>query len=153
MTETVVLKKLQSFMIDLMTNLDAIFSKNLVKYRKAKGYASADSFAEAIEISLRTLQRYEAGERLPSSDKIEKMASMLGVQVQEFFKTEETIVIERSEPISLVAKRLLAIPDEIYDLAIKVGPGHEIWDAVRGSLNRAIDDGKEKKSKHHSNHA
>lgn len=147
MTEMVVLKKLQCLMIDLMTKLDAIFSKNLVTIRKASGYASAESFAEALGISLRALQRYESGDRMPSSEKIEQIAEKLGREPQDFFRTEEGRV--RVLPVSEMVKRLVCVPDDIYDLAMKVKLDDSAWDTVRSALEIAIER-PVKQSKHSS---
>jgi transcriptional regulator with XRE-family HTH domain len=148
MTNFVVLKKLQSLMIDLMTNIDAIFAKNLVKYRKAGGYNSADSFAEVVELSLRTLQRYEAGERLPSSEKIEEMARKLGVRPQDFFKVDEAIVIEKKPeiiPAPAIIKMLTEVPGEAWEFIAKLD--RKGWEEIMGAMRGYINDRDEEKAK------
>lgn len=136
-----------------MTKLDAIFAKNLVSLRKAKGYSSAESFAEELEISLRALQRYESGKRLPASELIEEMAAKLGVQAQDFFRAGEAVVIEKPQPMSVLARKLMSVPDEIYELAIKLNdPNNHAWGAVKAALEDEISYG-EKVQKKKSNHS
>jgi transcriptional regulator with XRE-family HTH domain len=128
MTIYVVLKKLQSLMIDLMTNIDAIYSANLVKFRKAKGYKSAESLAEVIEVSPRTIQRWEAGETLPPSEKIDEIAAKLGKQVQDFFIPGEAVVIGAPISMKRVAERIGAIPDHVYELTDDYEIPKDLWD-------------------------
>ncbi|MGL4282691.1 helix-turn-helix transcriptional regulator [Eubacterium aggregans] len=56
----------------------------LKDYRKNVGLSQYD-LAEQLDISVRTLQRYESGERLPSLDLIKKLESLLHTKIENIF--------------------------------------------------------------------
>jgi transcriptional regulator with XRE-family HTH domain len=123
--------------------LDMIFARSLEAIRKERNL-SRDEFANELNISPRALQRYESGVRLPSSKKIEEMAALLNIEPEDFFVTEKILKQRVTGVVSIFAKKILNVPDQVYYLAEQVGPLHEAWKSVEVVLKHAIENDAEK---------
>ena len=62
-----------------MTSERSIFSKNLIRFRKQKGFSQAD-LAKESGISNRMIGHYEVSDTIPPIEKIEALAKALGVK-------------------------------------------------------------------------
>lgn len=62
-----------------MTSERSIFSKNLIRFRKKKGFSQAD-LAKQSGISNRMIGHYEVSDTIPPIEKIEALAKALGVK-------------------------------------------------------------------------
>jgi repressor LexA len=69
---------------EVMTNVRETVGRRLRMARNVRGCTQAQ-VAELVQISLRSLARYEAGERLPNSDALFRLASILKHPVEWFF--------------------------------------------------------------------
>lgn len=63
----------------------SIFSLNLIRYRKEKGFSQAD-LAEVSGISNRMIGHYEVSSTLPPIEKIEAIAKALGIKPSQLFE-------------------------------------------------------------------
>jgi transcriptional regulator with XRE-family HTH domain len=93
--------------------------------------------ARQMGVSPTTIQRWKSGENTPEVPNLEALAEVLKIDPMEFFRRLNEP--QPTEPMSTIAKRILSIPDDIYDLASKLGANHEVWDIVRGQLQYDID--------------
>jgi transcriptional regulator with XRE-family HTH domain len=57
----------------------SVFSQNLIRYRKQKGFSQAD-LAKAAGISSRMIGHYEISDTIPPIEKIEALSKALGVK-------------------------------------------------------------------------
>jgi transcriptional regulator with XRE-family HTH domain len=62
-----------------MEKARSIFSQNLIKYRKQMGYSQAD-LAKASNLSNRMIGHYETSDTIPPFEKIEALATALGIK-------------------------------------------------------------------------
>ncbi len=60
------------------------FARRLRELRKSRGL-SQYALAKAADITQRTLQPYESGERIPAADVAFRLANALGVTVNDLF--------------------------------------------------------------------
>jgi len=61
-------------------NIDrSLFSQNLIRYRKQKGFSQAD-LAKAAGISSRMIGHYEISDTIPPIEKIDALAKALGIK-------------------------------------------------------------------------
>jgi transcriptional regulator with XRE-family HTH domain len=63
----------------------SIFSQNLIRYRKQKGYSQAD-LAQATGLSNRMIGHYEVSSTLPPIEKIKIIANALGIKLSQLFE-------------------------------------------------------------------
>ncbi len=108
-----------------------IFVANLKKYRKLRGFSQGD-LAKETGYSLGFIGDLERGNSWVSPEAIENIAKALKVPVSILFSSGETLVID--SPTSKTLKKMQMIPDDIYDLAVKVDGEDRIWEAVRGTI-------------------
>lgn len=101
--------------------------------------------ARLMQISPTTISRWKSGVNSPELEKIDRLAEILEVDAQEFFRSPQENV--KNLPMSKALKLALNVPDKIYDLAEKLGHEHDIWDDIYDILNDEITyTKKEKKS-------
>jgi len=62
-----------------MNNDRSLFSQNLIRYRKQKGFSQADLAKEA-GISSRMIGHYEISDTIPPIEKIDALAKALGIK-------------------------------------------------------------------------
>jgi transcriptional regulator with XRE-family HTH domain len=102
-----------------------------------------NELSRSMQIHPSTISRWKSGEHAPELDKIDRLAELLNIDASEFFRTEKDL--PRSEPVSKSLMKMMAIPDEVYDLAISVPKGHKAWETVVDALRLAIPKGSGKK--------
>jgi len=74
----------------VLENSKRIFIENLGRLRRKK-YRSQASFAEALDVSDRTYQRYEQGETEPDTEMLDRLARALDCKPWELFMPEAEI--------------------------------------------------------------
>lgn len=67
----------------------SIFSQNLIRFRKQKGYSQAD-LAKVSGISNRMIGHYETSDTIPPLEKIEALAKALGVKPSQLLESNST---------------------------------------------------------------
>lgn len=67
----------------------SIFSQNLIRFRKQKGYSQAD-LAKVSGISNRMIGHYETSDTIPPLEKIEALAKALGVKPSQLLEYNST---------------------------------------------------------------
>lgn len=68
-------------------NLKSVLGNNIKKYRQIKGYSQED-FSEMLTISQQTLSRIERGKNFVTSETLEKIPHLLGVEAYELFMND-----------------------------------------------------------------
>ncbi len=96
-----------------------VISQNL---EKARGATSRKKLAEMSGVSYQTIYDIEEGNKSPSIEAIDKISRALGIAPFELLKDAPPTPRLYSLPVSQTIKKMLAIPDDIYDVAIE----HEI---------------------------
>lgn len=77
------------------------------KYRKARGYTQKE-LAEAVNIPLATLQRYERGESAPTLERVNDIARELEIFNFVFWRDEEDLIIIDSTPLTRLIDKFRA---------------------------------------------
>ena len=108
-----------------------IFSRNFSRLVEASGLSQRE-IARMLKVTEPTFYRWKNGENVPDFKTIDELAKILNVKASEFYSVDKVEVLNL--PVSKTLKIMSNIPDEIYDLAEKVGDDKRIWDAVRGTL-------------------
>ncbi|HWK40797.1 MAG TPA: helix-turn-helix transcriptional regulator [Croceibacterium sp.] len=100
-----------AFLVDDYASMD--FGQNLRRLRRAAKLTQA-AMAEKLEISQPAYQRWEADDREPSFDFLEKIAAILGVTVAALFMTEDELarLAATDEPVE-TPERWSPIPETI----------------------------------------
>ncbi|MBQ8458818.1 helix-turn-helix transcriptional regulator [bacterium] len=65
-------------------DLKQVLGNNIKHYRQLKGY-SQEEFSELIDISQQTLSRIECGKNFLTSETLEKIPNVLGINLYELF--------------------------------------------------------------------
>jgi len=122
------------------------FCENLRALRESLGF-SADDFGKKLGITGKHIYDIEKGRKKPSFDLIVLISKTFDVPISDLFKDNLSSMV-RFLPMSEMCKRVESIPDNIYDLALKVGKNDKIaWEDVQAVLESAIDRRETKKSK------
>lgn len=127
------------------------FKDILTRIRKER-LLTQEAMAEKIGVHIQTVRDYEKGRRKPSIEKLEEIASKLGISSRELFKGESESDGTLGFPVSKLIRRISAIPDEVYDLAAQVPLDSDAWTFVIVALELEIkkqeaEKAKKKKSK------
>ena len=72
-----------------MSDLKILFGKRLRKFRRNKDLTQ-EQLAEAVGVSVDFVSQIERGVNGPSFDTLQKLATVLEVQVEEFFRTSDS---------------------------------------------------------------
>lgn len=67
--------------------LKSVVANNIAKYRKAKGLTQVE-LAEGINYSDKLISKWESGNGFPDIFTLKILADFLGIQVDDFYKTE-----------------------------------------------------------------
>lgn len=91
-----------------------------LKQLRQRAGISQEKLAELVCVSTYQLQKYESGQNMMNSEKLQLLAKSLSVPVQEFFMSgEEVLPLETSEKLLLDSYR--AIPNkEIQESILKI---------------------------------
>lgn len=126
-----------------MEMIKTVLIKNLKELRKAKGW-NQDDLAENAGYSIGFIADIERGKSWVSPEAIEKISEALGVSCDRLFSSDEKGVMF-DMPMSRAIKKLMAIPDSVYELAQGIDENDEAWDTVRSALEIARDRAEKKK--------
>ena len=99
-----------------MTTLKTKFGKRLKEIRKSK-HLTQEKVAELVGIETPNLSKIECGMHFPQPDKIEKLASALGVNVRELFDFEH--FIEKEEMIKYISSSVKSFELKNIELVYK----------------------------------
>lgn len=69
--------------------LDTTMGTRIREARRAAGYRNAESFAVALGVGQRTVQRWETGRFTPSIARLIEIAKLTGKPVSHFITTDE----------------------------------------------------------------
>lgn len=110
---------------------------NLRRIRRERGLTQAQ-FAELAGISHSHVRQAEVGKSAYGLSNIEDICSKLGVPVHTVFMDEGAGGSKKEKMnVGEVVQKLVAIPDDIYDLAINVDRNAGEWEAIRELLKQA----------------
>jgi len=93
----------------------SIFAKNLIRFRKRKGFSQGD-LAEASGISRRMVGYYEISETLPPLNKISALAEALGIQVYQLFSENKADQTSNEVDLSNIDSRSIKKLQDILSL-------------------------------------
>jgi transcriptional regulator with XRE-family HTH domain len=96
---------------------------------------SKKEIAQKMKVDPSTLQRWGSGDSFPELPNIQKLADILRVSTAEFYQAEEPII--KVEPPSKLLRKLLLIPDHIYEKIEDFGDDEDVWTDIEVALNRA----------------
>jgi len=85
--------------------------------------------AHQTGVSEATLQRWKSGASFPELPNIEKLSEVLKVSPIEFYLAEP--IVAATDPVSIFAKKVLSIPDEIYEMAQDFSSSDSVWKQVK----------------------
>lgn len=92
-----------------------------------------EDLAEKSGMSISFLKDIERGVGFGTPATLDRIAEALGVTPGELFESERP-----PAPVSVVITRIMAIPDPVYELAIKVGAESKVWGNVQKLLEYEI---------------
>lgn len=107
-----------------METIKETIRKNLVRLIKESS-KTQKKIASDVGVTEPTLYRWKSGEHSPEIDNIVKLAEALDVDPWEFYQKEEGS--SYAEPVSKALRKMMCVPDKIYNIAEKYGAGHEVW--------------------------
>lgn len=131
-------------------NVASLFSKNLISLRNSRKLTQAE-LAEALDLSLRAIQRYESGIHLPNTEIIDRVAGIFDVSVSSLFSTAKESEIRPSDNISQKNTKpifqMLANHSELIELLSQLPQNSDLWaqfvDMVQLEIDSSVEEGKE----------
>lgn len=124
-----------------------VFAKNLRNLRAAHGL-TADTLGLKVGVTSKHIYDMEKERRKPSLEILEKLSIALSVPIGALFyedlKPQDLI---KKEPVSVLANRLLTIPDRIYDLAQDLVGNKQAWEDVETVMEAHIKNHRKKMDK------
>lgn len=112
--------------------------KNIRAFRKAKGW-NQDDLAEKTGYSTGFIKQIETGRSWVSPESLDKLCTALEVSCDKLFSIEGEEGKMFDMPMNKAIKKLLAIPDEVYEKAQKVPLDDQAWVAVIAALEVAAE--------------
>ena len=106
--------------------------------RLARGDLSRQKLAEKISLTYQTVYEIEEGRRKPSIDALIVIAEVLGVSAASLLETDRAPTVVYL-PVSETLTKLASVPDDIYEMASRVGKESAIWETVRTALEVEIE--------------
>jgi transcriptional regulator with XRE-family HTH domain len=109
---------------------------NIKERRKFKQLSQA-KLAERAEISTQMVKDIEAGRRNPSTATLDKICKALGITHQALYSSQIFVdqTLNKGKRIGDLLKRASEIaeyiPEDVYDMAERLGPHHEVWGEIR----------------------
>jgi transcriptional regulator with XRE-family HTH domain len=133
------MKEIQSvYTVDM--ELQRVVALNLARIR---GEMSRKALATKAGVSYQHIYEIEEEIKKPSLNVLEKLSKALEVDLAELLASKE--IEKRPVKISSVINKLASIPDEIYDLAEKLGDTEsDIWDGIAAMIEDEIKYGNKK---------
>ena len=128
-----------------MEMIKSVLIKNMKALRKAKGW-NQDKLAEEAGYSTSFIADIERGKSWVSPEAIDKICKAFDVSCDKLFAIDEEKGKMFDLPMSKAIRKLMAVPDEVYDLAHKLGdPQSPIWEEIAAQLEDEIAYGKKNK--------
>lgn len=130
-----------------MEMIKNVLIKNMKELRKAKGW-NQDDLAEKTGYTRGFIADIERGKSWVSPEAIEAIGAAFGVPCEVLFSSDHKGVL-LDMPMSSAIKKLMAIPDHVYDLAQGISRDDPCWEAIALALEEAqerlqeLDNGKE----------
>jgi transcriptional regulator with XRE-family HTH domain len=103
---------------------------------RERGEESRASLAKRAGVTYQTVYDVEEGNKKLSIDVLEKIAGALRVDPADLLKRK--VPLQKPLKISEALKKMLSIPDDVYDLAEKLHVDDDVWEGVEGLLQGAI---------------
>lgn len=115
--------------------IKAVFSQNLKALRGSTGLSAKD-FGAKIGVTGKHVYDMEKGIRGVSIELLEEISRSFGVAKSSLLEQGGPVIFPKAqpEPMSVFAKKILRVPDEIWAKIDEVGPDGKEWDAVMGAL-------------------
>lgn len=123
-----------------METIKEVISKNFTRLVEGSTL-SQKVIAKKVGVSETTIYRWKSGENTPEPANIDKLSEVLGVSPLEFYKAETEKTTR--EPVSIAIKKVLSVPDDIYEMAQRFDLSDDVWEAVRGAMEDAIEEREE----------
>lgn len=135
------MKEIQSvYTIDM--ELQRVVALNLSRIR---GEMSRKALATKAGVSYQHIYEIEEEIKKPSLKVLEKLSKALDVELSELLSAKEST--PKPIKISSALRMMASIPDEIYELAEKLGDSkNDVWEEIAGFLEDEIAYGKKEKS-------
>lgn len=134
-----------------MEIIKEILIKNIRDLRKERAWTQ-EELAEKVGVSTGHLKSVETGRYGVSMELVGKFCEAFQVDPARLFQSLESAPAPVKDlPVSSVLKKLLAVPDDVYEKAQKVSADDPVWGYINDALDLAIER-KIKKSTNH-NHA
>ena len=123
---------------NLNMEIQKVVATNL---KAARGKMSRNELAKRAGVTYQAIYDVEERGKNPSIDLLQSVSEALGIPSHSLLRTDEIVrPVVMDRPVSHILKKLSAIPDEIYELAAKVGPDDKsAWDNVKSALEVAIE--------------
>jgi transcriptional regulator with XRE-family HTH domain len=127
-----------------MEMIKAVLIKNIRQLRKDQKWTQ-EILAEKTGYSLAHIKDIERGRSGASLDMVEKFCEVFNVKFERIFSSDEGVKV-LDMPMNKAIKKLLMVPDNVYELASEINnPKNEVWDEVQGLLEDALEEIREKK--------
>jgi transcriptional regulator with XRE-family HTH domain len=120
-----------------MDMIKSVMVRNIKALRDSKGWNQED-LAEKTGFSVGTIKNIERGKTWVSPETLEAICLAFDISYDKLFSTNGDGKMF-DMPMSKAIRRLMAIPDDIYEMAQEFGPQDEMWEDVRGVLDHHIE--------------
>lgn len=129
-----------------MKKTEETIGERVKRLRKARNLTQSE-VAKRAPLSLQMVKDIEAGRRKGTVETLSKFAKVFSVSLIEItnYSAPEKNVFEL--PTRAALKKALSIPDQVYDLAAKLGPDHPVW---KEYVLPALEDAQERNGNNHS---
>jgi len=118
-----------------------IISKNLIA---ARGRMSRQELAEKAKISYQAVRDIEEKDRNPSIAMLQTLANALGITIVDLLRSDSEPK-PVAMPVSKTLQKMMNVPDQAYDFAADIDPGHKVWRDVLTLLGAAAEESRQAK--------
>lgn len=124
-----------------MENIEEDLKDRVLRLRKAAKHTQ-ESLAAAAGISFQTIKDIESGRTGGGLKSLTRIAKALDITIEEL-KGEAEPIVEKvvKFKVSKMARYIASIPDDVYEMAVKLGSGPEAqdaWEGVRAALENGL---------------
>ena len=106
--------------------IQKVIAKNLRTERERQAL-TRDSLAKMAGVTPQTIYDIENENRNPSITVLDSLAKSLGIAAKDLLCESEPVLV-KSLPVSKTLQKMMAIPDEVYEISIKLGVDNPIWE-------------------------
>lgn len=118
-----------------MSTLKEIMASNIARLIKERGITQA-GLARELNLETLTIHHYTTGHRFPKPENIDAICAYFKISYSDLVRHEEAPV-PINAPVSKTLLKMMAIPDDVYDMAGKFGSDHKVWESVKVILKNA----------------